>query len=126
MKDDHECPPPNERGFRAGPPEDRLVCPVCGDPGYEPCPDAVVQGWLAVDYWMPGVIAESFTTGLPGDCDSLPLLVGQPAWPAVLAAARAHDGTGCDPVECDACVSQRSVMQVNCWYWRGVETRTAT
>lgn len=103
-----------------------LVCPVCEEAGEEPCEDVIAQGVLAVEYWMPGFIAEVFASGVPADPDvTVPLLVAQPAWSDVLIVARDHDGSGCDPIECDDCVSQRSVMQVNCCYWRTLE-RAAT
>lgn len=103
-----------------------LVCPVCEEAGEEPCDDVIVEAVLAslqadASQGLREVLFDESGLLQFCPCCAVPLLVAQPAWPAVLAAARDHDGSACDPIECDACVSQRSVMQVNCWYWRTLE-----
>ncbi len=102
-----------------------VTCRVCNVVGPEPCEDVIVESALALVRAEPdpAPLRRALATGSLPVCPmvAVPFLVAQPAWPAVLAAARRHDGSACDPVECDACVSRLSLLQVEDWYWRAFE-----
>lgn len=125
-----------------------LVCPDCHEPGEIPCVHVFVRvatDLLATDDAATRIVRRIWRAFMPPPMalrdaiEQRSRFLNNPValaclltsdvtwpwvvfmWPAVLAAARAHDGDGCDPVECDACISKASVLQINCWYWQTLE-----